>query len=246
MPENEKSTDSYQIALVDDDALFLENLSSQVQQILQQAEVPHTLHAFAAAPQLLLTMENGFQYDLFLLDIMMGDWNGLALAQQIRGMGISAPIVFITSTKEYALDGYRVQALHYLLKPVDPPALQELLLKTCRMKQEAHARALTIQHNRDYRKIPLEDIEYIEQVGRKAVIHTFSEQFQSSDSLSHVAAGLPAEMFVRCHQGYAVNLQHIMLLHGPNLETRSGQLLPISRSRSKELKKAFLQRMHSM
>ncbi|MFV0414241.1 MAG: LytR/AlgR family response regulator transcription factor, partial [Oscillospiraceae bacterium] len=146
-----------------------------------------------------------------------------------------------SSSKDFALEGYRVQATRYLLKPVKEKELEELLLQIGEKALEKQV--LMVCSGRQARRVYLHEIEYIEQVGRKAVICTPHEEISYSDTLSNLYQTLPQDEFVRCHQGYVVNLHHVMVLEGLSLELRSGRQIPISRSRYKTVKLFFLKKM---
>ncbi len=243
MKTMEKIKVEHRIAIVDDDRLFADQLATMVVGLYARHEVAHTIHRYGSANDLLEALQTGCQYDIMFLDIVMGDLNGISLAEKIRAMGIQAIIVFVTSTKEYALEGYRVLALQYLLKPVQETELEALFETAYALiKSRRSGGSLLIHTRQDYRRIPYDEIEYIEQVNRKAVVHTFTKTLGSDRTLRELHQTLPQNIFLRCHQGYVVNLQQVASLSASHLKLRNGTSLPVSRSHAKEMKIAFFDR----
>lgn len=109
----------YQVAICEDDPLFSQQLSQLVKEILDEAQISFQLTVYSSAQALKKALlEEGSIIHILFLDIIMEGEDGLSLAKQLRQVEMDLAIVFVTASKEFALAGYEVKPLHYLLKPV--------------------------------------------------------------------------------------------------------------------------------
>ena len=108
------------IALVDDDARELERTGTLVE---RWQDAPSRFAAFSSARALLAAMDAGADFDLYLLDVVMPEMDGIELGRAIRERDKDGAIIFLTTSPDFALDSYEVWPLQYLLKPVDAARL---------------------------------------------------------------------------------------------------------------------------
>ncbi len=169
--------------------------------------------------------------------------NGIELARKIRGKNKEVTIIFVTSTPDFALQGYEVQALHYLLKPVDYERLEKLLQAdyTARFKKET----MVLDSTDGLVRLHLDDIIALETVSCKVAVYLFDQTVFYPGKLSELAEQLPPERFIRCHQSFVVNIRNVRELDSKNATTTNRKLIPISRSYQKEIQKAFLRQMEN-
>jgi CheY-like chemotaxis protein len=119
----------YRIAICDDEPLFAESLHSQVDDVLFRYEIQYCVTVFSDPRELLSELlRNPDAFHLVLLDIMMENMNGIDLARALRESKSRAGIIFITANSSFALEGYAVRPIQYLLKPADPVKLREAIL----------------------------------------------------------------------------------------------------------------------
>jgi len=117
----------YRIAICDDERAEAERLGSVVSDWSRAAGIDCAIDTFSGAEALLSAREDRGEYDILLLDVEMRGMDGIALARRLRADGCRAEIIFVTSHFELAGEGYDVDALHYLIKPVDNEKLAEVL-----------------------------------------------------------------------------------------------------------------------
>ena len=158
----------YKIAICDDEASVIEYISSIVTEWESQSGHSVTLRTFSSAESFLFSYEDENDYDILLLDIEMGNMDGVSLAKTIRKKNETVQIVFITGYSEYIFEGYEVAALHYLMKPVKPEKLFEVLDRATE-KLEKNERVLTLFHSGEMIRIPLHEISYIDVNGNTYV-----------------------------------------------------------------------------
>jgi len=181
------------------------------------------------------------RYDLIILDIFMGKVNGMDLAKVIRDADREVSIIFITSSRVYVFEGYDVDALHYMVKPIDTEALERLIRKAYTEKFQNNVFVFK-SGDLTYR-VPIQNIVSLEIKGRKVEINTFDRTLLYPGKLSDLLSKLPENRFVRCHQAYAVNIRNTRELTRFDAITKNGKKIPISRAYLKGVQKKFLSDM---
>ena len=156
------------IAICEDEPVLLNHLADMVNIILNRHSVSYTVERFANGGALLVREP----FDLLLLDIAMEPLSGLELAKKLRMRGDESKLIFITAHRQYAIDAYDVQASHYLVKPVDAEKLKTVLLKLCSSLQKERKPAIAIRQGTAVRRIPFEQVYYLEVINRKIHLHT--------------------------------------------------------------------------
>lgn len=151
-----------------------------------------------------------FPYDVVFLDIAMRQMNGVELARAIRQQDKNLPIAFLTADRTFAIEGYEVHAVRYLLKPVTAEKLGSLLdeLLEAAEKDMQDTVCITVGEKGAVRKISESSICYIEVLGHYTQLHLKdSSAVRIKESLAAVAAMLhQRELFVKCHRSFVVNL----------------------------------------
>lgn len=176
------------------------------------------------------------QFDLLLLDVEMPFLDGMSTAKIIRKTDPEVVIIFITNMAQYAIQGYAVDALDYVLKPVSYFAFSQRLSRAIsRMKREK-PQFLTVQVRGSTVKLERSELLYIESQGHRLIFHTQNEQLQSQGAMKEWEAQLAPMGFFRCNKGYLVNLEHVDGVRD-GCAVVGGDMLLISRSR----KAAFLE-----
>lgn len=185
-----------------------------------------------------------FAYDIVFLDIAMRQMNGVELARAIRRKDRALPIAFLTADRTFAIEGYELHAVRYLLKPVAMEKLGSLLdelLETA----EADAQdtdCITVGEKGAVRKISESSICYIEVLGHYTQLHLQDgAAVRVKESLASVAAMLhQKELFVKCHRSFVVNLRYVEKISRAACALSDGTVLPVSRNSYQELNERFI------
>lgn len=180
----------------------------------------------------------GARYDLLLLDIVMDELSGMELARRLRKQGSDAAIVFITANPDYALQGYDVGALHYLIKPLKAESLGKVIEEDYRRRFSRNY--LCVKSGTQNLRILLKDIVCLEIVGRHVEITTLYGEVEASAKLAELLEELPKDQFYRCHVGYAINLRNIQRISRTEAVAVNGKVIPVSRTYLQEVERAFL------
>ncbi|MEE8807395.1 MAG: LytTR family DNA-binding domain-containing protein [Lactimicrobium sp.] len=147
------------------------------------------------------------KYDLILMDIYMNGMSGVEVLEKVRKIDPDTPAAFITTSLDHALDGYKLHVGRYLHKPLVQKEVYEVL--EFAMKQKALRPAIDVKAHAETEHIFLNDILYIEHQSRTTVFHlTSGENVEVQMRLDDLMKELPADLFLRCHQSYIVNLSH--------------------------------------
>lgn len=179
--------------------------------------------------------------DLVLLDIQMGKQDGMELAKKIREIDDNIQIVFITGIAEYMAQGYDVEAMHFLVKPVDKVRLFQCLDKAEQRKMRCNNRIL-LETKQGMISLALEDIWYVEAFGHQCAIYTRVDTYEVRGSIGNLEKeyGFEKEAFVQCHRSYLVNLKHVTKTEKELVFLDDGRTVPISRNSYKRVVQSFI------
>lgn len=221
------------IALCDDDKSQIKALK----QMLNEWKSNIILSEYNSAEQFLFDYPD-VSCDLLLLDIEMGAMNGMELAKTLRSKGDMLPIIFITGFSEYIGDGYDVEALHYLIKPVDKKKLFQVLDRyACRHKTDSK---IILPSGDGSVLVASQDIMYLEAFGKKTQITLNSgKEIICSCGLGAAAEKL-GKGFVSCHRSYVVNIGYISSISKTEVTMDNGNKLPLSRRSYDSVNRAFI------
>jgi len=168
-------------------------------------------------------------WDIILLDIEMPHLDGMSTAQRIREVDPLVLLMFITNMAQYAVKGYEVDAIDYVLKPVSYYAFAMKLRKALRILAERPADAILISVMDEKKRVPVSDIRYVEVMNHKLIYHTAQGDYSAAGSLREMESQLQGAGFARCSNYYLVNLKHVDGVR-KNAVLLSGRELKISRT----------------
>lgn len=229
----------YRIAICEDDAAQRDYEKELIGRFAKKQKYDIVADSYANAEQLLFSREDKPPYDLFILDIQMDGMNGMELAAKLRAHGLDGAILFLTGVPDYAIEGYSVGAVRYLLKPIREADFLALLdtLYHDRKKDEA---CFILRQGNDARKIKLSDILYVEARGHYIYMKTGAGEEEWKDSFSAVQEALPEKGFFLLKRGLLVNLAQVERISRTECILGSGMALPVARNKYKELNEAFI------
>lgn len=195
------------IAIVEDEERYAHTLQEYISKYEKESNEKFSVEVFTDGLFLLDTFKG--QFDIILLDIEMKHIDGMTTAEKIREMDHEVVIIFITNMTQYAIRGYSVDALDYVLKPVAYFAFTQRLERAISRMKRREDRFLTIVFRGGARKIKIHDIYYIEVQDHDIIYHTANGDFTVSGSLINVESKLKDEGFFRCNKCYLINLNHV-------------------------------------
>lgn len=177
--------------------------------------------------------------DIIFLDIQMPNIDGMTVAKKIRAVDNRVMLIFTTALAQYAIAGYEVQAFDYILKPLGAEIFDIKLTRALRALNQSHDEEwIDISTKAETRRIPVNQVTYIEVDNHDILIHSRTEVFRHWGSLREYEQKLSGMHFARCNTCYLVNLKFVRCIQGDSVQV-GGDVLSISRSKRKEFLIAF-------
>ncbi len=241
-PNLPKGSDSMtiRIAICDDEEEQLRHLSGLVGEWARGLNLGFETRTFPSAEAFLFAYEEDNSYDILILDIEMKAISGIELAKRIRKEDKRVEILFITSHFEFISEGYEVDALHYLTKPVAEDKLHAVLAKALdRLHTEPPS--VIISCDGETVKLREPDILYVEAFLHYISIHTGEREYKIKESISSFEKRLSADFF-RVHRSYLVSLKAVTKISRTDVTLEGGTLLPLARGKYDAVNRAFIER----
>lgn len=224
-----------QIGIIEDNKTQAQLLKSMVSKWVMDTKLPCEILCYGSAEKFLFAKEDENPFDILLLDIQMDKMSGVDLAKKLRLEHDDVIIIFITAVKDYVFDGYDVNALHYLLKPVD-----EGQLYTCLDKAQKQLKTIETYVIVNNTKLLQKDILYIEAQAHYINIVTKSDTYVVKSSLKEFYDELDTKSFYFCHRSYVVNLVAVKKILKDAIVLDNDKCIPVSRGKYKEINSAFI------
>ena len=227
------------IAIVEDDVSYAEELEKQLLRFETENDLKFNITRFEDGSRLI--GDYSYQYDLILLDVEMPVMNGIDTARAVRAVDDQVLIMFVTNMAQYALHGYEVDAVDYVLKPLNYAALSMKMKKVLRIYRRRPADSIFIKVDGEIRRLSVRDIYYVESRGHSLFYHTSAGVYAAAGSkpLSTVEEELSDCGFSRCNSCYLVNLFYVDGLAKDGVRV-GAELLAVSRNRKKQFKAELL------
>lgn len=229
-----------QIAICDDEQFYREKLRTLLKRYLQKRGLSYTVSDFASGEEFLEQCTNRVKYDIVFLDISMEKLDGVQTAQQIRAFHSDTSIVFVTAFIDYALEGYKVDAVRYILKDTLDHAVAECMDA---ILQKRKAARVTFSFMEGEKKLYTDNILYVESRKHKSVFFYMEEEivnYQIYDKLDAIEEKLSGGGFLRIHKSYLVNMKHIRKISNYMAVLDTGEELPVPRLKYQAVKEAFV------
>ncbi len=224
------------IAICDDSMIDRNVIRDFLHTYMTERSVPNTVTEYENGINLVYDIEEGCYYDLVFLDIFMDQILGMDIARKLRSVGYTGKIVFLTSTAEFAVDSYEVEASGYLLKPHDYEKLRSLLN---RIVDRTNIGQFQVSVRNTIYSIPFAEIVYVESRNNVCILHrSDGSEYTLYKKLSEVEAQLNESRFLRCHQSYLVNMSYIAKAD-KQFELTTGDVVLIRQRSQKEIRKAY-------
>lgn len=235
------------IAVCDDDVSELSNITSLLSEYAEinifRQEITYT--AFHSAVELIAAVEGGNRYEVILLDILMPRLSGLEAAREIRNYDKVAYIIFLTSSSDFAVDSYAVDAFYYALKPIWKDKLFAVLDKAFAELNAQTDPSILVKCKTGLTRIPLHMLEYTEIIGRTIHYHLVGgivlEETGVLTKLEQVLLSYP--QFAKPHRAFIVNLDCIDVLTLREVRLNSHASIPLAKANYANLKASYLSRV---
>lgn len=222
------------IAIAEDDSGYMQTLQSYLKRYASEHGTAFEITCFSDGDEIAERYRTGF--DLIFMDVDMPLLDGMSAAREIRRTDSEVVIIFITNLAQYAIRGYEVSALDYVLKPVSYFAFSQRLERAITRLKSREGKYITVPVKGGIRKLDTSQIYYVESLGHDLIFHTSAGSFNANITMRQAEEKLTEAHFFRGNNSYLINLSHVEGIQDGCAVVR-GQRLKLSRPR----KNAFLE-----
>ena len=230
------------IVLCDDEQKIIEEVSRYVNHYAEK-KIGQSIEIFSfnSVSDMTDALDSDKQFDIFVLDVYIGEEMGTALAKNIRKRGIESPIIFLTTSLDHAPEGYETGTLRYLIKPLDPKKLYEALDAAFLQVEKVNERLIKLKTENGIENINANHIMYSEAHDHyQYVILSDSREIKLRTTVTDLFTTLMRSGgFVRVGSAYIVNLRNVKNVSTHDVELYGNVKIPIPRGKHSEIKKAF-------
>ena len=224
------------LAIVDDDKRMSDQIQEFLQRFREEQKIEVTEDVYDDPVRFVSAYSN--QYDMILHDVEMPGMNGIETAKEIRKKDDQVLIMFLTVMAQFALQGYEVEAIDYVIKPIGYQDFAMKMRKALRYLSRDLERKIVLETQEGTVQIKLSEIYYIEIVDHYLCYYTDSKVYKTRGIMREQKAILQKYNFYNCSRSYLVNLRHVRAIHG-NVVVVDRFELPLSRKQKKDFVQAF-------
>ncbi len=242
-----RGTIMMKIIMCDDDERDLRQIAELVEDYCagypeQVFQVEQTGSAAGLKEQL----EQGKRYDIYILDIMMDEQDGITIGRMIRECSPRSAIVYVTSTPEYAMNAFDVYASGYLLKPVNRERFFACMERVISQLQPREEVIYTFKSREGIVSIELGNLIAVENVSRVMHFHMESGEVYESVYIrkpfeKQLERILEDDRFIQPHKSFIVNMEHVERMLAHDFQMSDGSVVPISRNNLANVKRRYLE-----
>lgn len=218
------------IGIIEDDPQYVEQFTGYIKKYAEESGEKFDIKIFSDGID--LVSDYNASYDILFMDIQMKLLDGMSTAKSIRKMDKDVIIIFVTNLPQFAIQGYEVEAMNYVLKPVNFFAFSQELLHAIKKLKSKTTFYLNIMQESKMIRLDVSRIFYIESQGHTILYHTEDGTFSNRDTLKNQEQKLTGKYFSRCNNCYLVNLRHVEKVDR-NTVTVAGVMLQTSRPKRK-------------
>jgi two-component system response regulator LytT len=219
-------------AVIEDDEEAADVLKACLEKASAEKQKPIQTDFFTSAIAFLNDYKH--KYDIVFMDIELPGMNGLDAATKLRQLDADVIIVFVTNMAQYAIQGYKVQALDYVIKPVVYADFSLMLTRAINLIEAKQSSAILFNSEGKEIKVETEDIKYVEIRRHRIVYHCIEKDYPAYGTLKKVEQSLPSNQFYRCNSCYVINLKYVKEIEDLSVIV-ADEKLEVSHSRRKGL-----------
>lgn len=225
---------SVNVAIVEDESEYARELQDYLRRYGREVGERFDITVYPDGEDIVDDYRSGM-YDIILMDIEMKSMDGMTAAEHIRDVDGDVVIMFITNMAQYAIRGYRVDALDYVLKPISYFSFTQRLGKAMERMRRREEKYVIITSKTGTSRVPIPTIQWIESSGHRLTYHTVDGSYESTtQSMKDVESQLSPEGFFRCNKGYLINLAHVQGIEN-SYAIVGADRVTVSRAKQREL-----------
>lgn len=232
------------IAICDDEVYYRSKIETGIRQILQQKNIcDYRIDIWNSGEELCENQEWLKEYQVVFLDVEMNQISGMEAAQIIKSVNQECCLVFVTAFIDYAMEGYKVQAIRYLLKKDLDSNLSECI-EAVLQKIDFDNQKERFAFQEGEKELFVNQILYIESDRHKLIFHVKGKKEElliSSGKLDDMQKRLEQYGFIRVHKSFLVNVEKIVLIKNYRVILENGEELPVPREKFRQVKEQYLE-----
>lgn len=228
------------IAVCDDEKFYREKVQKLLENYLSGYKINYTIQLFSSGEEFLQENENKVKFDIVFMDINMSRMDGIRTALQMRSVHSHTYIVLITAFIQYALEGYKVDAVRYIMKDTLDSALDECMDTILKKMQLSRINFSFLEGEK---WLYTDNIFYVESQRHKAVFFYLDEKMENYhiyEKLDVIEERLSGYGFLRIHKSYLVNMKHICRISNYTVYLDNGEELSVPRLKYQAVKEEFV------
>lgn len=232
------------ICLCDDDINVLEHYSNKIYELLSKHNYAFRIDSFKSGESLIFELEeNPNKFNIIIIDILMKNINGIEASKILRKYGYNGVIIFLTSSKEFALDSFKVEPLNYILKNDNDDRFNNIILKAAELVYNNSNKSIIVSSKKYQNKvINLDKIIYMETLNKKVILHNIAGEAEEVNCIfKDIYSKVKNHGFIRCHKSYIINIKYVNSFNNLECILQRDIIIPIGRKYSKDFKKLILE-----
>lgn len=228
------------IAICDDIEEELEIISCYISKELRDLDIAFKISYFSDGEDLIEHINSCEKiYDIIFLDVYMKFSNGIDIAKKIRKFDKECKIIFITSSKDHAIDSYDVRAVYYILKPINEQKFSSAI-KLAVESLSKENKQIVIKNKKGNYRVFYKDILYAESKARIVNIYLKTNEVISFYSkLDDFIQNLQDERFLKCHKSFVVNMDYVLKIENACAFMKNDITIPISNTNISAIKEKY-------
>ncbi len=226
------------ICICDEDSRFIKELRSRIFAFQTQAAC-FEISDFSCPEQLLEYYKGGGCFDIVFISVSPEQsLNGIEAAEKIREAAPKTIIIFVSEKSDFVFEAFRIEALHFLVKPVSQRDFAEAFTRAVKKYKRLNA-SLILKWESTRTKINIKEISYVEGYRRHLTVHTAGGCFEAVGKISEIYDALLPHGFVRVHQGFIINMNYIKCFRTGEVELTDGSKIPVSVRKQRDALRAY-------
>ncbi len=230
------------VAVIEDESSHRALICNYIEEWGRKSGTDIRLYQCESGEEFLFHCNGAYNFDIIFADIKMTGLNGMDMAKAIRKSDKNVNIVFATGVGEYMEEGYDVEAMHYLLKPLRREKVWECLERSAARQRN---RSFVMVHTKDgLMRVEVSDIRYAEARGHICLLSLFSRKdpVEIKESISKMEDELKTKGFIRCHRSYICSIEAIYSIDRTDIYFEDKSSIPVSRRMYNAVNRAFIER----